>query len=90
MRRLGIVTGLPSCTALRVTLSDKSLNDGRGAIAFSRNPFTGTSPPAEGCMHIVPPVMMRSTLDSGYVCTAVPSAALVGKAPMVSAAGRRV
>ena len=55
-------------------LSDRSLNEGRGAMAFSRKPFTGTRPAAEGCMHIVPPVMMMSTRDSGYVSVALATA----------------
>jgi hypothetical protein len=45
--------------------AELSLNDGRGAMAFSRKPVMGTSPSAEGCMQIVPPVMMMSTRDSG-------------------------
>jgi hypothetical protein len=34
-------------------------------MAFSRKPVIGTSPSTDGCMQIVPPVMMMSTRDSG-------------------------
>lgn len=39
---------------LHLPLLDMSLNDGLVAMAFSRNPSTGTRPLADGCMHIVP------------------------------------
>jgi hypothetical protein len=45
--------------------AELSLNDGRGAMALSRKPVMGTSPSTEGCMQMVPPVMMMSTRDSG-------------------------
>jgi len=41
-----------------------SLNDGRGAMPASRNPFAGTNPASLGFIHIVPPVMMMRTVDS--------------------------
>jgi hypothetical protein len=45
---------------------DPSLKLGRGAIASLRKSPLGTSPSALCFIHIVPPVMMMSTLLSGY------------------------
>lgn len=45
--------------------SDLSLNVGLGAIALSRNPSLGARPSGPSCMHIVPPVPMIKTRDSG-------------------------
>lgn len=45
--------------------SELSLNVGLGAIALSRNPSLGARPSGPSCMHIVPPVPMIKTRDSG-------------------------
>lgn len=45
--------------------SELSLNVGLGAIALSRNPSLGARPSGPSCMHIVPPVPMINTRDSG-------------------------
>lgn len=42
-----------------------SLNVGRGAMALSKKLALGTNPSGPSCMHIVPPVPMMRTRDSG-------------------------
>ena len=42
-----------------------SLNEGRGAMAASRNPPLGCKPSGPSCMQMVPPVPMMRTRDSG-------------------------
>lgn len=53
--------------------AELSLNEGLGAMACSRNPVMGTRPSGDGCIHIVPPVMMMSTRDSGRWLSFLPS-----------------
>jgi hypothetical protein len=43
---------------------EASLKQGTRAMHLSWNPLAGTNPAGEGCMQIVPPVMMINTLDS--------------------------
>lgn len=45
--------------------SELSLNVGLGAMALSRKPSLGARPSGPSCMHIVPPVPMIKTRDSG-------------------------
>jgi hypothetical protein len=69
VRRLGC--SLISLAALATTSivvdGEPSLNVGTRAIHFSWKPRAGMKPDGEGCMQIVPPVMMIKTRDS---CTA--------------------
>ena len=44
---------------------ERSLNAGIGARQCSWNPRAGTKPMGDWRMQIVPPVMIRRTLDSG-------------------------
>jgi len=46
--------------------SDPSLKDGLGFIPASKKPLAGTKPSGEDLMHIVPPVIIINTRDSGY------------------------
>jgi hypothetical protein len=41
------------------------LKDGLGFIPASKKPLAGTKPSGEDFIHIVPPVMIIKTLDSG-------------------------
>jgi hypothetical protein len=45
--------------------SELSLNVGLGAMALSRKPSLGARPSGPSCIHIVPPVPMMRTRDSG-------------------------
>lgn len=50
---------------LRSPGMDPSLKEGLGAIPYSKNPREGIKPSLLCFMHIVPPVIMIKTLDSG-------------------------
>lgn len=52
---------------------DMSLKVGRGAMALSRKPSLGARPSGPSCMHIVPPVPMMRTRDSGRAVVVVGS-----------------
>src|ERR1700753_2760791 len=68
VRRLSSLSTKPFFIARSCTSGeDPSLNEGLGAIAFRRKPSIGIRPSGECCMHIVPPVIIMRTRDSGKV-----------------------
>lgn len=62
--------GEQTVSRVEIPLGLKSLNDGLGAMAFSRKLLVGWRPSGVCCMQMVPPVPMIRTRDSGYLVSA--------------------
>ena len=57
---------------------EPSLNEGLGFIPVFKKPLAGTRPSGDDLIHIVPPVMIIKTLDSGNCAAILIDSFLVG------------